>query len=276
MTQLKKGGLRARVAAAALWGPGLEGWEASLPVLRGEAPYEPRPSPAPPSPLLPPAERRRTGPVARLALAVAAEAASRSGLPPASLRAVFGSSNGDGPVVGGILEALAPGDLPRLVSPTQFHLSVHNAAAGLWSIATGNPEPATCLGCHDATWAACLLTAMADVTAEGRPVLVCAYDHPLPPPLDAKRPTAAPFGAALVLLSDSSERDALARIAVRHRPDPVPAEAVEPRAEELRPLALGNPAAQALRLLESLARGEAASCPAPYLDGHLEMKLTPC
>lgn len=268
--------LRARVAAAALWGPGLEGWDASLPVLRGESPHEPRPSPMPPPLLLPSAERRRTGPVARLALAVAGEAAARSGLPPASLRAVFGSSSGDGPVVGRIMEALAPGDLPRLVSPTQFHLSVHNAAAGLWSIATGNPEPATCLGGHDSTWAATLLAAMADVAASGRPVLLCAYDHPLPPPLDAKRPIAAPFGAGLVLLPDPSPGGALARLAVRHRPYPAPEGAVEPRGETLRPLARGNPVGCALRLLEALARGEGGACPAPYLDGHLEVLAEPC
>lgn len=268
--------LRAYVAAAALWGPGLEGWEASVPVLRGEAPYDPRPSPAPPPALLPSAERRRTGPVARLALAVASEAAERSGLPPGSLRAVFGSSGGDGLVVGGILEALAPGDLPRLISPTQFHLSVHNAAAGLWSIATGNPEPATCLGCHDATWAASLLAAMADVVTEGRPVLLCAYDHPLPPPLDAQRPLIAPFGAGLVLVPDLPPAGALASIAVRHRPGPAPSTVVEPRVEALRPLAEGNPAGRVLRLLEALACGEAAACPAPYLDGHLEVLVAPC
>jgi hypothetical protein len=265
--------LRAGVAAASLWGPGLEGWESSLAVLRGEAAYEPRPSPAPPPALLPPAERRRTGPVARLALAVASEAAARSGLPPASLRPVFGTSNGDGPVVGAILEALTPGDLPRLVSPTQFHLSVHNAAAGLWSIATGTPEPATCLGGNDATWAACLLTAMADIAAEGKPVLLCVYDHPLPPPLDAKRPTAAPFAVALALVPDGL---APARLEIGYRTGRLRAKDAEPHAEALRPLARGNPAAQALRLLEALARGEAGPCPAPFLDGHLDGWIAPC
>lgn len=274
MTPGAKGGLRAHIVAAALWGPGLEGWEASLPVLRGEAPYEPRPSPAPAPSLLPAAERRRTGPVARLALAVASEAATRSGVAPSSLRAVFGSSNGDGPVVGSILDALAPGDLPRLVSPTQFHLSVHNAAAGLWSIATGNPEPATCVAGHDATWAAALLAAMADLAAERRPVLLCAYDHPLPVPLDAKRPTGAPFGAALVLVPDLPDAGALARIAVEYRAGA--ASAGEPRADALRALAAANPAGRALRLLETLARAEAGSCPAPYLDGHLDVQVAPC
>ena len=78
--------------------------------------------------------------------------------------AVFGSSNGDAVVVHDILEALASADRP--VSPTQFHNSVHNAAAGYWTIATGSHQPATCLGCHDHTLAASLLKAVAEVEAE--------------------------------------------------------------------------------------------------------------
>ena len=54
-----------------------------------------------------------------------------------------------------------PRDQP--VSPTQFHNSVHNTAAGYWSIATGSQQPTTCLACHDATAAAALLKAMAEV-----------------------------------------------------------------------------------------------------------------
>ena len=134
-----------------VWGPGLEGWAASRPVLAGAMPYEPRLSPPPVPTILAPTERRRTGPVVRLALAVAQEAAqgaaSSSGLPPGSLRSVFGSSNGNGVVVGGILEALAAAqEGERVVSPTAFHNSVHNAAAGYWSIATAGQQPATCLG----------------------------------------------------------------------------------------------------------------------------------
>ena len=125
--------LSASIRGASLWGPGLEGWDASRPILAGESDYVPAASPPPASVLLPSAERRRAGPVIRLALAVAHEAATRSGLPAASLDAVFASSNGDGPVVGAILEALATENGSRVVSPTQFHNSVHNAAAGYWS-----------------------------------------------------------------------------------------------------------------------------------------------
>ena len=187
-----------------VWGPGLEGWAAARAVLAGAAPYVVRESVVPAPAMLPATERRRAGPVVRLALAVAAEAAAASGVAPGLLRPVFGSSNGDGVVVGSILDALArgaPGE--RVVSPTQFHNSVHNAAAGYWSIAHGSRMPATCLGAHDSTWAASLLTAMVEVGVEvgagGEPVLLVCYDHPLPAPLDALRPTAFALGVGLVL-----------------------------------------------------------------------------
>ena len=191
--------LVASIIGTAIWGPGLEGWAASRDVLAGVAPYVPAASPPPAPALLPATERRRSGPVVRLALAVAHEAATACGFPPDTLRAVFASSNGDGPVVGAILDALATSAGERVVSPTQFHNSVHNAAAGYWSIATASRQPATCLGCHDDSFAAGLLVALADLRAIAAPVLLCCYDHPLPPPLDAVRPTGPAFAAALVL-----------------------------------------------------------------------------
>jgi hypothetical protein len=270
--------LAADILGVSVWGPGLEGWAASRPVLAGEQPYAPRESPAPPPAMLSATERRRTGPVARLALTVAAAAAEMAaagwGLPPASLRSVFGSSNGDGVVVGSILEALTqPGAEARLLSPTQFHNSVHNAAAGYWTIATGSPQPATCLGAHDATWAAALLQAMVDVVADAAPVLLCVYDHPLPPPLDAKRPILAPFAVGLVL-APPGHAAPLARLAVRYgAASCAPGEAA-PRLATLRPLALGNPAARALPLLECLARRDTAALAMVYLDGRLDLAVT--
>ncbi len=258
--------LRASIVGIGLWGPGLEGWDASRVILAG-APYEPRPSPAPPPSILAPTERRRAGPVVRLALAVAAEAAAASGLPPASLRGVFTSSNGDGVVVGSILDALstaAAGE--RVVSPTQFHNSVHNAAAGYWSIAMGSQEPATCLGCHDDSWAAGLLTAMASVVSDRQPVLLCGYDHPLPAPLAALRPCTDPFGVGLVL-APSGSRD----ITVQFEPEPAPGS--EPGDPALLALMRGNAIARALPLLIAIARGGPASVTLPYLDGRLTMRL---
>ena len=240
--------MQARIAGVSVWGPGLEGWAAARPILAGEAPHELRDSPPPPPAILAATERRRTGPVTRLALAVATEAAA--GHDAATLRSIFGSSNGDGPVVGGILAALAAGG-ERVVSPTQFHNSVHNAAAGYWTIATGSHEPATCLGAHDDTWAASLMLAMAHVQ-EGRPVLLVCYDHPLPPPLAAKRPTPYPFALALVLEPGVG-------LAVGYHATPVPVP--------------GAGLTRALPLLRAIAARRPYSERLPYQSAHLHIEL---
>ncbi len=263
--------MRVAVLSASVWGPGLAGWDAARPVLAGAVSYDPVFAPPPPPGLLPANERRRTGPVIRLALAVAQDATARCGVAPATLRSVFASANGDGPVVGGILEALSAGaTAERLVSPTQFGNSVHNGAAGYWSIATGGAQPTGCLGCGDATWAAALLAAAAQVYAATAPVLVVAYDHPLPPPLDAKRPILAPFAVALVLGPDQG---GWAQLDIAYEAGPALPDEIEPLSLKLRALALGNPAGQSLRLLEHLALSIPGACPAPYLAGQLRVEV---
>jgi hypothetical protein len=263
--------MQAFVSGVAVWGSGLHGWEASQAVLAGDAPYVPHEAPPPAPALLSPTERRRTGLVVRLALAVAHAATEMAGAP-ADIPSVFASSNGDGPVVHGLLEALA--DPSAALSPTQFHNSVHNAAAGYWSIAKGMGAPITCLGCEDSTFAAGLLKALASLTAEPSPVLLCAYDAPLPPPLAARRPTGAPFAAAFVLTPEDD--NALACIEARYAaipPDPILALPDDPL---LARVAEGNAAARSLRFLLALARGEATRCQAALNDGRLEFTVTPC
>ena len=254
------------ITGVGLLGPGLPGWEASRAVLAGAAPWQPDEVSLPPPAILSAVERRRTGPVARLALAVASEAASASGLPPASLRPVFGSGNGDGATVGAILDALCSPE--GLVSPTQFHNSVHNAAAGYWSIGTGSRRPATCLGCHDWTFGAALMKAAAECAAEREPVLLCVYDVPMPAPLDAKRPTQGVFGAAFVLVPDG--KGPRVTVGWDGQSSLPPLAGGTPFAF----LAANNPAARSMPLLELLARGEAGSIGLPLLDGTLRVSVT--
>ncbi len=255
------------VAGVGLLGPGLPGWAASRAVLSGAVPWQPGEVVLPPPAILSATERRRAGPVARLALAVASEAAAASGLPPASLRSVFGSGNGDSVTVGAILDGLTRPD--GFVSPTQFHNSVHNAAAGYWSIGTGSTRPATCLGGHDWTFGAALMKAVAECAAEREPVLLCVYDVPMPAPLDASRPTEGVFGAALVLVPEG--RGPTVSVAwAGHDGERKP-----PLSLGLHALAAGNPAARALRLLEILARGGGGRFALPLLDGTLLVTVAP-
>lgn len=265
--------MRVFVAGVSVWGPGLAGWTAARAVLRGEADWLPDETMPPAPAILAANERRRTSAVVRLALAVAQEATAMSGQAPASLHSVFGSSNGDGALVHDILEALSqPG---RDVSPTQFHNSVHNAAAGYWTIGAGTRQPASCLGCHDGTWGLSLLKAAAEVQVEQVPVLLCVYDRPLPAPMDEKRLTAGGFGAALVLTPER-EPGCLAALSLRHRSAEADPDGVAPRQQALRPVARANAAARALRLLESLALGQPDHVELDCLDGCIAIDLLPC
>jgi hypothetical protein len=257
----------ATILGVAVRGPGLDGWAASRPILSGAQPWDERPTVLPPPAVLAPTERRRTGPVARLALALAHEAVAASGLEPASLRSVFGTANGDGITVGAVLDALTQPD--AFVSPTLFHNSVHNAPAGYWSIGAGSQRPATSLGGHDWTFGVSLMKALTECSIECEPVLLCVYDVSFPAPLDAKRATGPAFGMALVLAPEGTGT----RIEIGWNAAPAPH--TEPRAMALRQVAPGNPAARALRLLESLARGEADAFAIPLLDGHLTVTVHP-
>ncbi len=270
--------MRAAILGIGLWGPGLSGWAASRAVLAGETPFAHIETP-PPAPLLLPAnERRRAGPAVRLALGVAEVAVTMArlthpDLDPARLRAVFASSNGEGTVVDELLKTLADPAEAVGVSPTQFHNSVHNVAAGYWSIAHGGRAPADSLAAHDATFAAGLLKALAETVAEAAPVLFCLFDAPLPFPLSACRRTDFAFAMALVLAPESPGAGALGRIAAWF--DPRDAALDRPRAPALAALVDGNPAAQGLALLETLARHESWRLALPLLSGHLALAVTP-
>ena len=113
---------------------------------------------------------------------------------------------------------------------------------------------------------------MADVAADGEAVLLCCYDHPLPTPLAALRPTAWAFGAGLVLAPLGVGSPAATVRVGYHATPPAPG-AWAPRNPALHALAAGNPVAQSLRLLETLALGESDQHAVPYLDGRLDIAV---
>ena len=264
-------GAACRVLAASVFGPGMALWQAALPVLRGEAAL-PAENPPPPLPsLLAPNERRRAGLPTRLALAVCEEAAALSGMKPDVLAGVFASANGEGAIVHGLLETLAGPD--RKLSPTQFHNSVHNAASGYWSIATGSTQPITCLAAHDHSFAVGLAQAVASCVAGDRPVLFCVYDAPIPAPLGDSRFTPFSFAAAFVL---SPGTGGMARISVQPTGEGAAPAAGLPRSPALAALVPGNAAARSLRLLETLARQEADAFRLALPDGSTSVVVSPC
>jgi hypothetical protein len=262
--------LSAYIAGIGVLGPGLADWREAAAVLSGAKPYSPAATLLTAPALLPPTERRRSGRVVKLALAVALEASSRAQLDPAGLASVFTSSGGDGDNCHELCQALAlPG---REISPTRFSNSVHNAAAGYWSIATGAKLESNVVCAFDASFCAGLLEAMTQVVVDGQSLLLVAYDTGYPEPIHSKRPVADAFGAALVLTPERGPNSA-ARIEVAlggERPDTM----ADSMLESLR---LSIPAARCLPLLTHLARAEAGRTALEYLDvASVVVNVEPC
>jgi hypothetical protein len=263
--------MRVFVEGVGLLGPGLTGWGASRPLLTGELPYRHAPAVVAASELLPPVERRRAGIPVKLALAVGREAIVNAGRDAAETATVFASSGGDGDNVHQLCETLASRE--REVSPTRFHNSVHNAAAGYWSIATRCHERSTSLCCRDVSFAAGLLEAAAQVVVDGVPVALIAYDQPYPEPLAAVRPIGANFGVALVL-GPEARRTGFALDVAFAAERAAPTAMADAALEAMR----GSvPAARSLPLLAALARSVRADVILEYFEAaHLKVAVAPC
>jgi hypothetical protein len=248
---------------------GLPNWAEARGILSGTSPYIAAEIVMAASPLLPPAERRRTTDTVKLAMTVGSEAIAHAGLDAENTISVFTSSGGDGKTITAILEVLASPE--REVSPTRFHNSVHNAPAGYWSIATHCRQASTSICAYDYSFAAGLLEAGTRALAEQRPVLLVAYDVPYPPALAACRAIAAPFGVALVIAPQRSAATlADLSLEIGRKPESV---LDDPALEALR---AGVPAARALPLLAAVARGERAEAVIPYVAGNfIAVSITP-
>ena len=244
----------------------------AAPCWRGKAPIRPQRRILRASDMLPAAERRRAGVPIKLALAVGQEAFLQAGRDTRTAATVFTSSGGDNDNVHAINGILATA--PREVSPTRFHNSVHNAAAGYWCIAAGSHEPSTSLCAYDASFAAGLLESATQVTVDDAVVALVAYDHPYPEPLNSVRPIAAAFGMALILTARQSEKS-LAAIEVDFLPGKVQETTMQDAGLEA--LRCSIPAARSLPLLSALAVGKATQLSIAYLDdNHLNIRVTPC
>ena len=246
--------------AVGLTGPGMTSWPEGARLLANGSGYHGGDSPACAPALLPANERRRVSATVRLALQVAEEAMRRSSLDMDGVCSVFATCDGDAEIMDRICTALSQPE--RLVSPTQFHNSVHNAAAGYWAIAARSPMPSTTVCAYKASFAAGLMEAAAQLEVESRPVLVVAYDHSLPGPLAASMGEYPPFAVALVLSPEATPQSTPLRIQTVSR-QPVQSMG----SEDLERLRLGNPAASGLPLLCVLATGVPGRVILPHVNG---------
>lgn len=246
------------VLGVGVLGPGLADWAAALPLLQDPSQWVHAATVVPPPNRLPPTERRRAGAVVKASIVVADQALATSGLDATTLPTVFTSSTGDPANCHLLCEALAAPE--RLVSPTRFTNSVHNAPAGYWHIAAQSRAPSTSLAAFDASFAAGLLEAAVQCASTGAPVLLVACDVPYPEPLHAVRPVADVFAVALVLAPAGTGR----QLQVGLSSD---AHATACSTEALDQVRRGIPAARALPLLQALAQPGAGEVVVEGLSG---------
>jgi beta-ketoacyl synthase-like protein len=243
--------LRMAVAGVGVLGPGLHDWAQAAAVLRTPSDWSSAPTVVPTPNRLPPTERRRAGVGVRAAIAVADQACAMAGIAADAVATVFTSASGDPVTCHALCEALAKPE--RLVSPTRFTNSVHNAPAGYWHIGAASRRASTSLAAYDASVAAGLLEAAAQCCTGTAPVLMVASDMPYPEPLHALRPLPDVFACALLLVpADHAHAWPLELSMQLSGPRTCAGSA------ELDALRGSIPAARALPLLEALARDVAA------------------
>lgn len=259
-----------------VWARNLPGMGA-LEALLGGAGYDTDTAFEPPKPeAIAPRERRRAGVMINLAVTVAHEACERAGLRKDAPASVFVSALGDTAITDYMCRKLAAPE--KLLSPTKFHNSVHNAPSGYWTISAGNRAPSSFVGGFRESFGAGLLEAASQAQATASPVLLVASDLACSAPFDAIEPIQEHLGVALVLAPAGWRGDSACVAAeLRYR-----AGAVKPQAPDhpwLATLAARNPLGDGLALLERTLRPRAAdeimlpAAPAGHL--HLQFEASP-
>ncbi len=167
--------MRVGVAGWAAWAPGLEDpdawtrWAGHPEPLGAEG--------LPDARFLPAMLRRRCTPLSKIVLRAAMDACPEGSAD--AVRTVFSSRHGSINESVGLLENVARGEK---VSPAKFSHTVHNAQAGLFSIAAGNRCASSSLSAREDSFGAGLLEAMTHLEREpDAPVLFVTGDVPLDP-----------------------------------------------------------------------------------------------
>jgi Beta-ketoacyl synthase, N-terminal domain len=261
-------GIVVAIEGIGAWTCGAPDWPTLRGVLRGTRALDAGAPARPCADMLPAAERRRAPDGVLLAVDVARQATAMAGRAPAALPCVFASAYGEPAITDYVCATLARS--PLELSPTKFHNSVLNAAAGYWTIAAGCTMASSAVTAHRASFGAGLLEAALLAVADATPVLFVALEVAATGPLADMIDARLPFGIALVL-APAARGTHIALALQAREPAPLPPPVA------LRALAGDNPLnAHALALLAALADARAADLSLPLSpQATLVMEISP-
>ncbi len=196
--------ITAEIRRWSAWSPGREGADAWQIWCRNPQPLAREGQPD--GSFLPAMLRRRCGPLARAMLSTAWACCDERELP--RVASVFASRHGNINESVELLERLADG---QPLSPTRFSHSVHNAQAGLFSIAAGNREASSSIAACESTFGHAWLEALTLLQrAPERPLLLVVGDIPLAATFAGLVDEPAGFYALALLLASAGPERGLA------------------------------------------------------------------
>lgn len=156
------------IAQCVAWAPGLESqqdwelWQSGKKDISNELGL-------PQLKAIPPMQRRRLSPFAKVTLHCALEASNHF---QGDLPCVFSSRHGDLHRTSELIEDVVEGND---LSPTRFGLSVHNAVSGLYSIYTKNHAPISAVSFGDASFLSGLVDAVVKLHAHNLSEILYVY-----------------------------------------------------------------------------------------------------
>ena len=262
--------MQAYIESVAVTTSGVDNWAEAKAIFTGKQLYKREDVERFKPTLLPPNERRRATSLVRLAFKACESATAYDWCDRSQLASVFASSGGDYKIIDQICRSLCTHE--KMVSPTQFHNSVHNSAAGYWCIATQSVKPSESISAYDYSFCMGLIESFTQILSTSGSLLFVVYDDVPPEPLVNKRKIEDPFACAFVLSPVCTEYS-IGSIEIAIDTDEN-VSVTQCSNSDLEKIRNGNPAARTLPLLETIAKQESKSIILENLSGYLAIKYT--
>lgn len=180
MSKQRSASFSCKLSAFGAWGKGFANWDELVELIQNPdaLPKEESLHSKGPKPEVIPANERRRSPLpVKLAVESSWQATQMAGVDPSTLRCVFVSGFGDTQLTDYMCKVLATES--KELSPTKFHNSVHNAAAGYWTISTGCEKAANSVAGFQDSVSLTLMEAMIQCQQEQEPILLTFFDAPV-------------------------------------------------------------------------------------------------
>ena len=194
-----------KVISFGAWGDGFESWNELVELIekKGATLKEGASSSKGPKPEVIPANERRRSPLpVRLAVETSWQATQAANIDPKELTCVFVSGFGDTQLTDYMCKVLATES--KELSPTKFHNSVHNAAAGYWTISTGCEKAANSVAGFQDSVSLTLMEAMIQCQQEKKPILLTFFDAPVSTVLTDIMGNGSSFSFSMIIAPDDT------------------------------------------------------------------------